>query len=270
MTSKIAFLTCHQKQVAVSDPLKSLGFEVEVCDAFNTDELGTFTNEIPRHLSQQQAALKKAQLACELTQANFGLGSEGSFGPHPQVHLLPWNYEVLALWDAQHQHAVYAVHGTAETNYSSQRVTSVEEAFSFARLAQFPSHALIMGSPADTYFQKGIQDESAFVKQLATALQSDASVWLETDMRAHMNPTRMNAIAQTALKLQQLLKSSCPQCHLLGYGPTRLIPGALCNFCNCATRLPKGEHWECASCHFQEDKVVDTTVSAANCDYCNP
>jgi hypothetical protein len=94
--AKIAFLTCHQKDVAVKEALAQSGFELEVFDAFNTDNLGTFTQERPRQLTQMQTALKKAQLACELTGSAFGLGSEGAFGPHPQVHLLPWNYEVLA------------------------------------------------------------------------------------------------------------------------------------------------------------------------------
>jgi len=44
-----------------------------------------------------ETALKKAKLACELTGSDFGLGSEGSFGPHPQIHLLPWNFTSTTL-----------------------------------------------------------------------------------------------------------------------------------------------------------------------------
>ena len=105
-SNKIVFLTCHQKAQAVSPALSQRGFELSTYDAFNTDSLGTFSDETKRQLSQMDTALHKAKLACELTGSQFGLGSEGSFGPHPQVHLLPWNYEVLALWDAHHEHAI--------------------------------------------------------------------------------------------------------------------------------------------------------------------
>ncbi len=268
--TKIAFLTCHQKDAAVRQALAQSGFEVEVFDAFNTDNLGTFTQERPRQLTQMQTALKKAQLACELTGSAFGLGSEGAFGPHPQVHLLPWNYEVLAFWDAAQQHAVYAVHGTAETNLAGQRVISLDDALSFAKQAQFPSHGLIVGSPSDAYFQKGVQSESALQGLLKTAFQTDVTVWIETDMRAHMNPTRMKAIKVAAQKLHVLLNSNCPACQLPGFGLTQYIQGALCNVCGSATQLPKAERWSCAKCHLTQDKSLNNTVSAASCDKCNP
>ena len=270
MAHTLAFLTCHHKDVAVKKAMAKSGFDVVLHDAFNTDTLGTFTNEKARELSQMQTALKKAQLACELTGHAFGLGSEGAFGPHPQVHLLPWNYEVLAFWDAAHQHAIYAVHGTADTNFASQRITSFEEADEFAKQSQFPSHALIVGSPSDSYFQKGVQDPDAFQELVKSALALNSSLWLETDMRAHMNPTRMNVIAQTAEKLQALLGSHCPQCQLPGFGLTQLIAGALCKTCHTPTRLPKAEQWSCANCGYAEIKELNTWASAAQCDVCNP
>jgi hypothetical protein len=266
----IVFLTCHRKEDAVSAALKQNGFELTTYDAFNTDTLGTFSDETQRQLSQMDTALKKAQLACELTGIQFGLGSEGSFGPHPQVHLLPWNQEVLTFWDANQQHAIYAIHGTTETNFAAQKVSSIEEAMQFAKQAAFPSHALILGSYKDAYFQKGIQDENELRRQLTLAFQSDPSVWLETDMRAHMNPTRMKAIEQTAQKLQALLKSQCPSCRLPGYGLSKYIPGALCMTCGHASQRPKAEQWQCAKCHYTEEKPLNSHVSAAHCDICNP
>lgn len=270
MAHTLAFLTCHHKDEAVKSALATCGFEIVLYDAFNTDSLGTFTNEKARELTQLQTALKKAQLACELTGHSFGLGSEGAFGPHPQVHLLPWNYEVLAFWDVAHQHAIYAVHGTAETNFASQSVTSLEEANAFAQQSQFPSHGLIVGSPSDSFFQKGIQDASAFQDLVKHALSLSSSVWIETDMRAHMNPTRMKVIAQTADKLQVLLSSHCPQCQRPGFGLTQHIAGALCKTCHSPTRLPKAEQWSCAKCDFTEIKELNTWASAAQCDVCNP
>lgn len=267
---KIVFLTCHGKDLAVRATLLARGFELEIYDALDTDTLGTFTGEMQRPLGQMETALQKAQLACELTGRDFGLGSEGSFGPHPQVHLLPWNYEVLAFWDAPKQHAIYAVHGTAETNFAAQQVSTLEEAMHFAKQAQFPSHALIVGSHQDACFQKGIQDDFELRQRVSAALQTHATVWLETDMRAHMNPTRMKAIAQAAQKLSALLTSPCPGCQLPGYGLSKYIPGALCMTCGHATRRPQAEQWQCAKCNFVEEKKLNTQVSAAHCDACNP
>lgn len=269
-SKKIVFLTCHQKKEAVQDALSKSGFELETYDAFNTDSLGTFSGETKRQLSQMETALQKAQLACELSGSEYGLGSEGSFGPHPQVHLLPWNYEVLALWDRQNQHAIYAVHGTAETNFASQYVSSLDEALQFAKQVQFPSHGLILGSPSDAYFQKGIQDENTLRQTLNSALQASSRVWLETDMRAHMNPTRMSAISQASLKLSALLSSHCPKCQLPGYGLHKYIQGALCNTCGHATQRPKSEQWQCSKCLFTDEKPLQSHVSAAHCDICNP
>ena len=269
-SNKIVFLTCHQKAQVVGPALSQNGFELSTYDAFNTDSLGTFSDETKRQLSQMDTALKKAQLACELTGSQFGLGSEGSFGPHPQVHLLPWNYEVLAFWDAHNEHAIYAVFGTAETNFASQQVHSLEQAMDFAQQAQFPGHALILGSHLDAYFQKGLQDEAALREKMKGALQSNSSVWLETDMRAHMNPTRMKAIAQAAHKLSELLNSQCPSCQLPGYGLHKYVPGALCLTCGQPTRRPKAEQWHCLKCHHTEDKPLNSHASAAHCDICNP
>jgi hypothetical protein len=269
-SNKIVFLTCHYKATVVSPALSQHGFELSTYDAFDTDSLGTFSGEKKRQLGQMDTALKKAQLACELTGSDFGLGSEGSFGPHPQVHLLPWNYEALTFWDSHNEHAIHAVYGTAETNFASQQVNSLEQAMAFAKQAQFPSHGLILGSHRDTFFQKGLQDESEFRDKVKSALQIQASVWLETDMRAHMNPTRMNVIGQAAQKLSSLLSSHCPTCQLPGYGLHKYIPGALCMTCGHPTRRPKAEQWHCLKCHHTEDKSLDCHVSAANCDFCNP
>ena len=127
-----------------------------------------------------------------------------------------------------------------------------------------------MGSPTDSYFQKGVQDADAFHELVKSALALNSSVWLETDMRAHMNPTRMNVIAQTSEKLQALLGSHCPQCQLPGFGLTQLIAGALCKTCHTPTRLPKAAQWSCAKCDYSENKALNTWASAAQCDVCNP
>ena len=270
MTNEIAFLTCHQKETVVAPILKKQGFLVRLESSFDTDSLGTFTGETPRALTQIQAALKKAQLATEITSCRYGLGSEGSFGPHPQVYLLPWNLEVLALWDRLEEHAIYAILGTSETNFASEKVSSLNDAMAFAAKSDFPSHALILGTPTDSFFTKGISKEAEFQDRVKAALKKNPSVWLETDMRAHMNPSRMRSIQHTTEKLSALLLSYCPQCHLPGYGLTELIKGAPCEICAAPTRLPRAEKWSCLKCDFTELHPLHAVGPAKNCDACNP
>lgn len=269
-TQEIVLLSCHGKETAVAPALSKHGYLVQTYTDFDTDSLGTFTGEKDRELSQAQTALRKAQLACELTGKRFGLGSEGSFGPHPQAFLLPWNIEVLAFWDSQHAHAIYAIHGSAHTNFASEKISSLNAGFEFAEKIGFPSHALILGTPSDRFFTKGLKQLSEFKRLLENALQETRDVWLETDMRAHMNPSRMQTISQAAEKLAVLLGSDCPQCKLPGYGLSELIKGAPCQECHTPTRIPKAEKWSCNKCDFSELHPLSSLAPAASCDRCNP
>ncbi len=270
MQKEVAFLTCHHKEKVVAPVLLKQGYKIRLVDNFDTDSLGTFTGEVDRSLTQVQTALKKAQLATELTNCRYGLGSEGSFGPHPQVYLLPWNLEVLALWDRLHEHAIYAIFGSSETNFSSEKINSVDHALSFAQKVGFPSHGLIIGTPQDSFFAKGIQEPQALTDRIHAALKTSASVWLETDMRAHLNPSRMQTIQHTAEKLSALLQSFCPHCKLPGYGLTEMLNGAPCEICNAPTRIPKAEKWNCLHCNFSEIHPLLEVAPARNCDVCNP
>jgi len=270
MLKEIAFLTCHQKEKVVAPVLLKQGYVIRTVNDFDTDNLGTFTGEVERALTQAQTALKKAQMATELTQCRYGLGSEGSFGPHPQVYLLPWNLEVLALWDRLHEHAIYAIFGSSATNFASEKINSVDHALSFAQKIGFPSHGLILGTPTDSYFTKGIKDAAVLTDHVHAALKISASVWLETDMRAHMNPSRMQTIQQTAEKLSALLQSFCPHCKLPGYGLTEMLKGAPCEICASPTRIPSAEKWGCLHCKFSEIHPLLELAPAKNCDVCNP
>ena len=75
---KIVIATKHKKAPLVAPALEPLGFEVFTTDLFDTDTLGMFSHEVQRHCSANTAALTKAQRACELTDEQFGLGSEGT------------------------------------------------------------------------------------------------------------------------------------------------------------------------------------------------
>lgn len=53
----------------------------------------------------------------------------------------------------------------------------------------------------------------------------DGRVLLETDMRAHCNPTRMAAIRQLSFLLVRRLSSLCPSCGAPGWAVVDSEPG---------------------------------------------
>lgn len=266
----VAFLTCHDKGQLVSDALAGLGFTIESITSYDTDQFGTFTREVPRVASAHETALSKAKLAASLGGVRYGLGSEGSFGRDPHVGWMPWDYEILCLWDAQLQYPVFALASSGATNYAHDEIDSVDAAIAFMKRAQFPEHALILGRPGEPWFRKGIRDRDWLIGQLELLLSREPLVWLETDMRAHMNPLRQAVIREAAAVLAKRLASLCPICQARGFAPARSEPGLLCEDCGQSTPLAAAHIWECPACQYCERREVSHHASAAQCGYCNP
>jgi hypothetical protein len=97
----IAFLTQHGKE-ALLGPLFSekLACTLVRATGFDTDQLGTFTRDVPRPGTQLAAARFKANKGMELTGLSIGIGSEGAFGADPVGGIMPWNTEVIVWVDA--------------------------------------------------------------------------------------------------------------------------------------------------------------------------
>ncbi len=266
----IAFLTCHDKSRLVVDALAPLGFFIESVSSYDTDHFGTFSREVARNGSAHDTALAKARLAAALSGSRYGLGSEGSFGPDPHVGWMPWDYEVLCLWDAQLQYPVFALAGSGATNYAQGEIGSLSEAEQFMRKARFPEHALILGRPDEPWFRKGIRAGDWLLGQLEWLLQREPSIWLETDMRAHMNPLRRTVIREAATVLAQRLASHCPSCQVPGFAIARSESGLLCADCGEGTPLAAAHIWCCPACQYEERHPVSQLASPGHCEQCNP
>ena len=267
---RIAFLTCHDKARLVVDALVPLGFAVEPMNRYDTDHFGTFSREVARTGSAHDTALAKARLGASLAGARYGLGSEGSFGRDPHIGWMPWDYEVLCLWDAQLQYPVFALAGSGATNYAQAAVDSLETAVAFMQRARFPEHALIFGRPGEAWFRKGIRERDWLLDQLQWLLAREPSAWLETDMRAHMNPLRQGVIREAAAVLAQRLASHCPSCQAPGFAVARSESGLLCADCGLATALAAAHIWACPACQHEERRPVSQLASAGHCGQCNP
>jgi hypothetical protein len=265
----INLLTQHDKARAIAPALESAGFAVLTINGFDTDTLGTFTGETVRLGSQLDAAMDKARKACELSGQRFGLGSEGSFGPDPFAGMSPWASELIVWWDAQDQRAVTAWVQGGATNYAQTSVSNWQQALAFAAQVQFPSHGVIVGKPGEAHFAKDLTTMQQFRASVQAGLDA-GPVWLQSDMRAHRNPTRMAMIALCAQKLSSLLQRHCPSCNSVGFGLESPIVGARCSQCGLPTLAMRAKRIQCAVCKFEIEEAIRDTVLPSRCEHCNP
>jgi len=265
---RIALLTQHGKERVLAPVLEpALDCRVERMAGYDTDLLGTFTRDIPRAGTQLEAARQKARLGMELAGLPLGLASEGSFGPDPMMGMLPWNVEFLIWIDDGLDIEVVGV-AQGKTNFAHVLTASWEEAEAFARRAGFPEHHLVVRPEHenDPRLRKGIADGAAH------ALSDSRRVFLETDVRAHANPTRMENIRLAAEDLVKKLNSHCPACGLPGFWIVERIAGLPCEDCGAPTRETRAEVHGCLKCahRITRERTDRQSADPGRCDYCNP
>ena len=273
---KAGFLTQHGKDTLLSSLFEEkLGCKIVRADGFDTDQLGTFTRDINRPGSQLAAARIKAKKAIELTGHEFGLGSEGAFGGDPVGGILPWNTEVLVWLERDSGLEIIGV-AQGPGGGLHRNVKNLDELRDFAKQADFPNHGLVimLNQNVLSPIFKGIKDWGSLEKAFYAALDSVESdqVFVEVDLRAHMNPSRQRMIYQAAEDLIKKLSSYCPACNASGYWKKEHVSGLPCSLCSRPTRLPKAKIWKCDMCGFSERKEQLTVDRAdpSKCDYCNP
>ena len=273
---QVALLTQHGKERVIAAALEpALGCRVERVLGYDTDLLGTFTRDIPRPGTQIEAARKKARIGMELADLPLGLASEGAFGPDPFAGMVPWNVEFLIWID---DGLGIEVVGIAEGKSNSAHVltASWEAAEAFARSAGFPEHQLVVRPEHenDPRIRKGLADWADFQAAFAWALDQSESrcVFIETDMRAHANPTRMDNIRLAAEELARKLCSFCPACGTPGFWIVERLAGLPCEDCGAPTRETRAEVHGCLKCahRITHEHTDRQAADPGRCDYCNP
>jgi hypothetical protein len=269
-------LTQHGKERVIAPVLDAaLGCRVERVTGYDTDILGTFTREIPRAGTQLEAARKKAHIGMKLSGLPLGLASEGSFGPDPMVGMFPWNVEYLIFIDEQ---AGLEIVGLAQgkANHTHLLTGEWETAKAFARQAGFPAHHLVVRPEGenDPRIRKGIAAWADLEAAFAWAQTQSASdlVFLETDLRAHANPTRMEMIRLAAEDLVKKLLSPCPACGAPGFWIVERIAGLPCGDCDAPTRVIRADVYGCVKCSHRltRERTEPPYADPGRCDYCNP
>lgn len=271
----LAIATMHGKEAVLVPPLvRVLGVAPVVPTGFDTDAFGTFTGDIARVGTALDTARRKARAAmarCGLTTA---VASEGSFGPHPGVPLLPMAAELVLLLDDELGIEVIAEDVGIETNFAGQDVTDVAAARVFAARVHFPSHQLVLlvdGVPGATV--RGIGDADRLGAEVERLLRAHGRVRVQSDMRADRNPTRMRAIARAAERLAVRAGTLCTHCGWPGYGLVGTERGLPCADCGEPSSLVRVERLGCARCGTHTERPRSdgrTHCDPGECEWCNP
>ena len=273
--SSVALLTQHDKEKVVAPLLAAaIGCEVTLVTGFDTDQLGTFTRDIPRAGTQIEAARKKARIGMELAHLPLGLASEGSFGPDPFTGMFPLNVEMLVWIDDTLEIEVVGM-ASGKTNFSHLLTANWEQAEVFARAAGFPEHGIIVRPrhEDDLRVRKGIADWESLREAFLWACDEadNGCAFLETDVRAHKNPMRMDIIASATQDLTRKLCTPCPICNTPGFQIVERVSGLPCEDCGAPTREARADIHRCARCGHQVARErLEKAAPAGHCDWCNP
>jgi hypothetical protein len=274
----ISLATKHGKELVVAPAIQAVCNASIVVAEVDTDQLGTFSGEVPRQGTPREVVQKKARMGMLKVNLPYGIATEGSFGPHPSLPFLPYHEEVVVFIDDEIGITLFETLGTDTTNFQSSIVSNAKELDEFASRVKFPEHGVIIrpyGTPRNVSLSKGITSQTSLEEAFHSArlMSNEGKVLIETDMRAHLNPTRMSNIAKLAERLAKRLVTPCPKCGSPGWGATKVARGLPCCDCGSPTDLPCGEVFTCTKCRFEEVRAIQNAtevMSSMYCSLCNP
>jgi hypothetical protein len=273
---KLIIATKHKKESVIAPILeKGLGVRCFTDETFDTDTLGTFTGEIERKLDPMATARQKCLLAMELNNCDLGVASEGSFGSHPTIFFASADDEFLIFIDKKNNVEIIARELSMETNFNGSEIKNEKDLLEFAESVKFPSHGLILRKSKASHSDiiKGITKLQDLKKAFHSLYKKFNEVYVETDMRAMYNPSRMTVIENATKKLVAKVHSCCPQCNIPGFGVTDAKKGLECSLCGSATNSTLSYMYICQHCQHTKEVMYPhkkTSEDPMYCNYCNP
>lgn len=268
--------TKHKKETIIAPIFEAeFGMTSFVSDAFDTDSLGTFSGEIERKEDALTTLRNKCVLSALATQSDLVIASEGSFGAHPSIFIAQANTELIMLKDFKNDLEIVAKEISLDTNFNGQKVSNESDLIEFAQKVKFPSHGLILKNEEANFsvLFKGIQTEAILLEKFRYLKQYKDYVYVETDMRALYNPTRMQVIEKVTRQLVEKLKSLCPSCQTPGFDVVQVVSGLPCQLCKRPTRSTLYHKYECKKCKYSANKMYPRGIQYEEpmyCDTCNP
>jgi len=272
----LVIATKHEKEKVIAPILESqLGVKCFVPSDLDTDKLGTFTGEVDRKEDSITTARNKCLMAMGLTNCDLAIASEGSFGSHPTIFFAAADDEFLVLIDKKNNIEISARELSLETNFNGSEIKTIDELKEFAVKSNFPSHGLILRKSKDDLNEitKGITDEKLLNKTFFELIKNYGTAYIETDMRAMFNPSRLKVIEKTTKKLVEKIKSLCPNCDTPGFGIVDRKAGLRCEQCNFPTRSTLSYIYNCQKCNYKREVEFPNgkkTEDPMYCDICNP
>lgn len=285
--AKAALATMHGKASAIAPAMAShLGLEIVTPVGIDTDALGTFTGETPRIGTMREVAIRKARLGMRASGLNIGIASEGSFGPHPVIPFLHVGMELMVFVDDARNRIITESLVAEQANYDVATAADISELDAFLGRVRFPTHGLIVRPnqtdspwwklhPELVRTCKGVatRDSLAYAISEAARVSEDRRAQVMTDMRAHMNPTRMKTISDLAARLARRVATECPACGTPGFGRIAFSAGIPCAVCGTESIVPGGDLMGCATCDCELETrhiPVREYAEAGECPRCNP
>lgn len=271
----VMICSMHGKDVVMQPLIRQhLNANAVTVENMNTDEFGTFSGEVERVHDPLTTLRMKITKGLQLSGQTLGIGSEGSFGPHPDMPLIPAHQEIVMMLDLENGWEVTEVYTTAETNYAQASLKEMKDVVAFAKDIRFPSHGLILKQVIDgqcRQMEKGIVTWEMLYLTLLNFRHKDATLLAETDMRAHLNPTRLSGIEKATENLMKKIKNLCPHCGWPGFAEAEVKAGVPCHQCGESTRLIRSRIYRCQKCHHSEEVLSSIEkVDPQYCDHCNP
>ena len=273
---KLVIATMHGKESVIAPILEDeLGVICFLPTDFDTDSLGTFSGEIERINDPVTTVIEKCKKAMRLSNCDLGIASEGSFGNHPSIFFATADDEFLVFIDLKNNLEIIARNLSLETNFASEKISNLTDLKRFVTKVQFPSHGIIVKDREQK--PNIIYKNNSNYKDLETAFleiaKNQSEIFVETDMRAMHNPTRMKVIQETTKILVEKIKTNCPECKTPGFEVVKVISGLRCENCNMPTRSAKMQLFKCKKCTFEEMKKIPNNKEYEDpmyCDFCNP
>lgn len=273
---KLLIATKHHKEAVIAPALeKSLGVRCIVSANFDTDTLGTFSGEVERVHDPLTTLKMKCLRAMKEYNCDLGVANEGSFGMHPAIPFVAADDELIMLIDKKAGLEIIARKLSTSTNFSGQPVHSLSNLRQFAVKAGFPAHRLILRR-SQTDNRHIIKDMHSWESLFAAYRQLRSKfgqAYVETDMRAMHNPTRMQVISEATQALIEKVLSGCPKCAMPGFSISDVITGLPCDHCGIPTRSIAADIHACNHCGHTETRPPRHGKKMEDpmyCDQCNP
>lgn len=274
-----ALATMHGKERAIAPAFAdSVGLRLVVPNGLDTDVFGTFSGEIPRTGTMLEVAVRKARAGMALAGVKIAVASEGTFAPHAQIGILPAAIELMVLVDDERGAVISESLVSLDTNFDRISAAPADDLSAFLERVKFPTHGIVVRpNVARDSWQvwKGLVSHGAVAEAVvrAAALSRDGAAIVETDMRAHFNPTRMASLGDLARRLAARVASLCPHCGSPGYDVVERKAGLACLDCGTPTLLVASEVLRCDVCGLREERAPPHGLPGAapmHCPACNP